>query len=79
MPITPYLDDHEFDPETERVMGLAFEMACVALRLADRDDLINSIIERWKTGERNPDCFVRASGEGHSQTGRSFLTAGGMP
>jgi hypothetical protein len=57
MPITPYLDDHEFDPETERVMGLAFEMACVALRLADRDDLINSIIERWKTGERNPDVL----------------------
>ncbi len=59
MPITPYLDDHQFDPETKRVMGLAFEMACIDLRLTDRDNLIkqmvaNNIIERWKTGERNP-------------------------
>ena len=25
MPIRPYLDGHKFDPETIRVMGLAFE------------------------------------------------------
>jgi hypothetical protein len=43
-------------------MGLAFEMACIDLRLTDRDNLIkqmvaNNIIERWKTGERNPDVL----------------------
>ncbi|MEA2955659.1 MAG: hypothetical protein QOJ58_1156, partial [Alphaproteobacteria bacterium] len=27
MPITPYLESHRFDPETTRVMGIAFEMA----------------------------------------------------
>jgi len=43
MPITPYLDDHQFDPETKRVMGLAFEMACIDLRLTDRDNLIKQI------------------------------------
>ena len=31
MPITPYLDGHKFDPETKRVMGVAFEMARVPL------------------------------------------------
>jgi hypothetical protein len=30
---------HKFDPETIRVMGLAFEMAPAALRLIDRGDL----------------------------------------
>jgi hypothetical protein len=38
MPITPYLDGANFDPETRRVMGLAFEMSRAALRLADRAD-----------------------------------------
>ena len=64
MPITPFLDDTKFDPETKRVLGLAFEMARVALRLADRGDLANEIIakriiELAKAGERNPD--VKAS------------------
>jgi hypothetical protein len=39
MPIRPFLDGHKFDPETIRIMGLAFEMAREALRLADRTDL----------------------------------------
>jgi len=38
MPIRPHLDGHKFDAETIRVMGIAFEMALVALRLADRGD-----------------------------------------
>ena len=64
MPITPSLDvDDKFDPETKRVMGVAFETARIALRLADRDDALEAlvaktIIELAKTGERNPD--VRA-------------------
>jgi hypothetical protein len=40
----PHLKGQKFDPETIRVMGLAFEMALVALRLADRGDLANEIL-----------------------------------
>ena len=41
-------------------MGIAFEMALVALRLADRGDLANEIladkiIELAKAGERDPE------------------------
>ena len=35
MPITPFLNGEEFDQETTRVMGVALEMACVALRTGD--------------------------------------------
>jgi hypothetical protein len=31
MPITPYLDGFRFDAEAKRVMGIAFEMACLVL------------------------------------------------
>jgi hypothetical protein len=62
MPITEFLDGYDPDSETKRVMGLAFEIARVALRLGDRDDLANEIIakqiiELAKTGERNPDLL----------------------
>jgi hypothetical protein len=62
MPITPFLDDTKFDPEAKRVLSVAFEMARVALRLADRGDLTNEIIakriiELAKAGERNPDLL----------------------
>jgi hypothetical protein len=62
MPITPFLGDATFDPETKRVMGVAFEMVCTALRLVDRDDLANQmitkrIIELANAGERNPDLL----------------------
>jgi hypothetical protein len=33
MPTTPYLDGFSFDAEAKRVMGIAFEMTCVALRV----------------------------------------------
>ena len=46
MPIRPHLDGQKFDSETIRVMGLAFEMALVALRLADRGDLANDVLAR---------------------------------
>jgi hypothetical protein len=60
MPIRPHLDGHKFDPETIRVMGLAFEMALIALRLADRDDLANEVVAQKiialaKAGERDPE------------------------
>jgi hypothetical protein len=64
MPITPYLDcdGFRFDPETKRIMGVAFEMTCAALRLADRDDPVvaivaKKIVELAKAGERNPDLL----------------------
>jgi hypothetical protein len=60
MPIRPYLDGHKFDPETIRVMGIAFEMAMVALRLIGRGNLANEalaqkIIALAKAGERDPE------------------------
>ena len=62
MPITPFLGGISFDPETKRVMGLAFEMARVALGLNDHSGLANEvvakqIIELAKSGERNPDLL----------------------
>jgi hypothetical protein len=60
MPIRPHLDGQKFDSETIRVMGLAFEMTLVALRLADRGDLANDVLARKivdlaKAGERDPE------------------------
>jgi hypothetical protein len=62
MPIAPFLGGLTFDPETKRIMGVAFEMACAALRLADRGDFANEIIARRiielaKRGERNADLL----------------------
>ena len=60
MPITQFLNGHRFDPETRRILGVAFEQVCIALRIGDCDDdvkqaIANQIIELAKTGERNPD------------------------
>ena len=60
MPIRPLLEGQKLDPETIRVMGIAFEMALVALQLADRGDRANEIIaqkimELAKAGERDPE------------------------
>jgi hypothetical protein len=41
MPITPFLGGISFDPETKRVMELAFEMARVALGRNDHSGLAN--------------------------------------
>jgi hypothetical protein len=62
MPITPFLDGQKFDPETKRVMGVAFEMTRAAVRLTDRNDPIieiiaKKIIELAKAGERNADLL----------------------
>jgi hypothetical protein len=60
MPIRPHLDGQKLDPETIRVMGIAFEMALIALRLGDRGDLANEIVAQKiialaKAGERDPE------------------------
>jgi hypothetical protein len=38
MPITPFRNGERFDPETTRVLGVALEMVCIALRTGDCDD-----------------------------------------
>jgi hypothetical protein len=65
MPITPFLNGEHFDPETKRIMGVAFEAARSSLRLSDVSDravevIAKKIIELAKTGERNPDVALRA-------------------
>src|SRR6516162_3106483 len=35
-----FLDSSKFDPETSRVMAVAFDMACAALQLGDQSNLI---------------------------------------
>jgi hypothetical protein len=62
MPITPYLNGVRFDPETKRVLGVAFELVCLALRIEGSDDhvkqaIATKIIELAKAGERNPDIL----------------------
>jgi hypothetical protein len=63
MPITPFLSDQKFDPETTRIMGIALEMARAA---AKRDwgchvyashILAKQIIKLAKAGERDPDVL----------------------
>ena len=60
MPITEFMNGFRSDPETRRLMGLAFELTQVTLRLSDRNDPIvqliaERIIELAKTGERDPE------------------------
>jgi hypothetical protein len=43
MPITPFLNGLGFDPETVRVMGVAFEMTCAALQFGGRSHRIPEI------------------------------------
>jgi hypothetical protein len=62
LPITPYPDGFDVDPETRRVLGVALEMTRVALGLEDQGDLADKIIakriiELAKAGERNPDLL----------------------
>jgi hypothetical protein len=62
MPITPFINGHRFDPEDKRVLGVAFEMVCIALRVGDCDDGVKraiaaKIIDLANAGERNPDIL----------------------
>jgi hypothetical protein len=58
MPITPYLDGQQFDAETKRIMGIAFEMTCAALHITPSDKskpaIARKIIELAQAGERDP-------------------------
>jgi hypothetical protein len=61
MPIRAYLQGHRFDAETARLLGIAFEMAIVALQQGDqivspsREAVAQKIIELAKAGERDPE------------------------
>jgi hypothetical protein len=62
MPITPFLNGERFDAETRRILGVALEMSCIALRVghcADdvRQAIANKIITLAKSGERNPNVL----------------------
>ena len=58
MPIGQFLNGENFDPETTHAMGVAFELACVALQLRNRSDpattamVAQKIIALAKAGER---------------------------
>jgi len=62
MPITPYLNGERFEPETKRVLDVAFEQVSIALRIGASDDdvkqaIANKVIELARAGERNPDIL----------------------
>jgi hypothetical protein len=62
MPITSYLNGEQFDPESMRVLGLAFGVVCIALQIEGSDDdvkqsIANKIIAFATAGERNPDIL----------------------
>ena len=59
MPITPFLGDEKFDPETTRIMGVAFEMARAAVKrewggIYASNIIAKRIVELAKAGERDP-------------------------
>jgi hypothetical protein len=58
----PFLNGVRFNPETRRVLGIALEMACIALRVGDCDEgvkqaIASKLIELAKAGEQNPDLL----------------------
>jgi hypothetical protein len=79
MPIREFLNGENFDPETMRVMGVALEMACVALQLRDRSDpattamVAEKIIALAKTGER---CATALCDRALSELGHSTVSGG---
>ena len=65
MPIRSHLNGHRFDPETMRLMGIAYEMTLISLRRVDRGDIGNNVvaqklIELAKSGERDPERLCEA-------------------
>jgi hypothetical protein len=56
MPIAQFLDDPKFDPETKRVVGVAFEIARVDLA---NEMIAKRIIELAKTANSIPIFYVK--------------------
>jgi hypothetical protein len=46
MPIRPYLQGQAFDPDSIRVMSVAFENACSQLGILDKHDAVTKIVAR---------------------------------
>ena len=64
MPIRPFLSGETFDPETARLVGVAFETARAAVnRPADLSDemIARTIIELARAGERNVERLCEAA------------------
>ena len=64
MPI-PFLAGQVFDDGAVAAMGIAFDRACRAFDLVDKDDAVASvlaqkIIEAAREGERDPDKLYKA-------------------
>jgi hypothetical protein len=60
MPIRQYLNGERVDPESLRIIGLAFEVARAALHIQGRRDaadklIAEQILELAKAGERDPE------------------------
>jgi hypothetical protein len=59
---TPLFTDQSFDAETRRILGVALELVCLALRIGDCDEdvkrsIAGQLIELSSDGERNPDLL----------------------
>jgi hypothetical protein len=66
VPITPFLRNQAFDPETVEAMGNAFVTTCEALGLSDRTDAMTKlvaekIIELAQRGFKNPTALHLAA------------------
>jgi hypothetical protein len=62
MPIRPYLGDQSFDPETSRLLGVAFEITVAALKIDPRNEpdralVADKLIELCVQGERDPNAL----------------------
>jgi hypothetical protein len=62
VPITPFLNGERFDSETRRILGVALELTCIALRTGDcaedvKQAIADKLIALAKSGERNPDVL----------------------
>ena len=44
MPIMPFLNGRQFDPEALRILGLAFDQVCIALQVETSDDDVRQAI-----------------------------------
>jgi hypothetical protein len=62
MQITPFLNGERLDTESKRVLSVALEMVCIALRTGDGDEgvkqaIATKLVALAKAGERNPDIL----------------------
>ena len=75
MPIRSFLNGEQFDDETVRAMGLAFETVCIALHIGNSGDdvrqaIATKVIDLARNGERHPDVLCELALKG-IQTGQS--------